>query len=225
MTKYIAAAIVAMLTCGLAFAALEEASAKGWLEGAFGMQSPQQTERLPAIAQKGEQSKKGDKLGFFDFSDSSHAIKARVYLPDSLGKWAVENPWRKANESLIKAPQVFVKVNFQSMLHPQFYGLLRVSYDLDGYDCGVIFSKLGELNNLQIKRYTVTDVKGIDGGKLYVFEFRNKQDDRLIVSKVLCDAKTAIELLIVSPNDQQYSNAINSIVQNVEMSIPATPEK
>ncbi len=95
-----------------------------------------------------------NKLGFFDYADIEHGMRARVYLPESLGNWNVENPWRVAGKSLTKQLGLFVKVNFQSADHPKFYGLLRVVYDLQGYDCGVLFSKLAESDGLALEKYT-----------------------------------------------------------------------
>src|SRR5438105_700550 len=59
-----------------------------------------------------KESEQNQKLGYFDYADEAHGIRARVYLPEALGEWAVENPWRDSTKSLTKEPQIFVKVNF-----------------------------------------------------------------------------------------------------------------
>ena len=41
------------------------------------------------------------------------------------------------------------------------------------------------------------------------------------MSKVLCDAKSAMNLMIISPNDPKYSDAITTMLATVEMHIPA----
>jgi len=163
------------------------------------------------------------KLGYFDYADEAGGLKARVFLPESLGQWAVENPWRDADKSLLKEPKIFVKANFQSIATPSFYGLLRVSYDLQGYDCGGLFAKLAQLDGLSLVKYSDTTVGGIEKGKLYVFQYYQPQKHLVIGSKVLCDSKTAIELMVISPDDKKYGDAINTILKTVEMTIPGSP--
>src|SRR5262245_38990328 len=61
-----------------------------------------------------QESQKGtDKIEYFEYSDPARKMAARVQLPDSLGRWYVENPWREADKSLITQLGVFVTVNFQ----------------------------------------------------------------------------------------------------------------
>lgn len=166
---------------------------------------------------------RNQKLGYFDYADPSHGMKARVLLPESLGAWAVENPWRDADKSLLKEPQVFVKANFQAERVPSFYGLVRVVYDLQGYDCGVVFTKLAALDGLALQRYSDTSVEGIRKGKLYVFEYSRNARNTMVGSKVLCDDKQGIETMVVAPNEAQYGDAVNTILKTVEMTIQATP--
>ena len=165
------------------------------------------------------------KLGYFDYADASGGIKAKIFLPESMGEWAVENPWRDSEKSLIKEPRVFVKANFQSIAVPAFYGLVRVVNDLQGYDCGTVFTKLSELDGLKLQKYSDTAFEGVKNGKLYVFEYSSMKKDLIVGSKALCDNKTGIEVLVIAPNDVKYKDPVNSILKTVELTIPATPVK
>lgn len=165
------------------------------------------------------------KLGYFDYVDASSGVRARIFLPESVGEWAVENPWRDSEKSLLKEPQVFVKANFQSIAVPAFYGLVRVVSDLQGYDCGTVFTKLSELDGLTLRKYSDTAFEGIKNGKLYVFEYSSVKKDLIVGSKALCDEKTGIEVLVIAPNEDKYKDPVNSILKTVEMTIPATPAK
>jgi len=164
-------------------------------------------------------SKPTGKLGYFQYNDANSRISAKIFLPESMGEWAVENPWRNADKSLINDPQVFVVANFQNVSSPRFFGLIRVSYDLHGYDCGVVFKKLAELDGLSLEKYSETDVQGIKGGKVYVLAYASK--DRTATSKLVCDEKSAVELFVVAPSDGKFAEPMTTIVGSSELTIAA----
>lgn len=212
--QFLGAAI--LLICGIFFATV-------FFENAIQTKS---ASAQPTHSPAGETtSESAEKLGFFDYQDATHDFKARVYLPESLGQWFVENPWRGADESLIPKPKLYVKANFQSKDVPKFHGLIRVVYDLDGTNCGVLFSRLGQSDGLSLEKYTASDIKGVDEGKLYLFDFYGKKDNLSVTSKVVCDKKSAMELMVIAPNEDQYLQAIATIIGTVDMHIPAIPPR
>jgi hypothetical protein len=217
MKKHILIVLVTMV--GLAGAVLTSSSSFRATA-----QEPKRAEPPSALNRVPLQSSK-NKLGYFDYTDTAGGIKARVFLPESMGEWAVENPWRDSEKSLLKEPQVFVKANFQSVAVPAFYGLVRVVLDLKGYDCGTVFTKLSELDGLTLQKYSDTAFEGIKNGKLYVFEYSAAKNNLIIGSKALCDDKTGIEVIVIAPNEAKYKDPVNSILRDVEMTIPATPAK
>lgn len=158
-------------------------------------------------------------LGYFDYSDPDHGMSARVYLPEALGKWAIENPWRGANDSILVKPDLFVKSNFQSVADPKFYGLIRVVYDMKEFDCGNVFSKLTKALGFKLERFNVSDIKADKPSKLYVFEYLSNDKSLVADSKLLCYGQRAVELFVVSPNEAKYTQTITDILANSEINI------
>ncbi len=156
------------------------------------------------------------------YNDSLTNISASVFLPDASGPWAVQEKYVGSDTSLLKTPQVFVESAFQNQQTKSFYGLIRVSENLQGYDCGAVFSQLSEADGLQLKAYVNANIEGVVGGKIYTFRYENKNQNIVATSKVLCDDKVAIEIFIVSPNDQKYADVIDNILRMAQMSIPGT---
>ena len=164
-----------------------------------------------------------DKLEVFSYTDSIPELKATVYLPESMGEWGVQSPYKNADQSLIKSPQVYVKAAFQSINTPAFYGLIRVVYDLKGIDCYAVFTGLAQLDGLRLQTYSSTSSETIKGGKGYVFEYYQDQKNRIVGSKVVCDDKYGLELMVIAPDDKQYSAAIETILNDAQLTIPGTP--
>jgi hypothetical protein len=160
------------------------------------------------------------KYGTFDFVDTREPISARVYLPLSMGQWAIENPWRDAATSLTKAPKVYVTAMFQSVASRNFNGILRVIDNLEGYDCAVVFSELDHLNGLKLVKYSDSSVAGVSGGKVYVFELQDAQGANVVGEKLLCDTHSAIEIFVTAPNDPIYTASLNEVLKMVTLRIP-----
>jgi hypothetical protein len=160
------------------------------------------------------------KIESFEYNDPAHKMTARVQLPDSLGRWNVENPWREADKSLITQLGVFITVNFQSVDDPKVYGLVRTVFDLQGFDCATLFSKLDESDGLTVQAYSAADIEGAKGARLHVFQFARPQDNLIVVSKVVCDSKSALNVMVVAPNEPRYLDAIKTILGTAEMRIP-----
>ena len=149
---------------------------------------------------------------------------ATVYLPESAGQWGVQNPYKGADESIIKSPQVFVKAAFQNINDPTIYGLIRVVYDLQGVDCYTFFTGLAQLNGLRLQTYTSTTSNQIKEAKSYVFEYYQDQRNLLAGSKVVCDDKYGLELFVVAPDTKaNYGAIVQTILQYATLTIPGTP--
>jgi hypothetical protein len=202
-----------------AFAATVFVAQKGWTQGIKA--SPQDRDATTST----QSPLPADAFGHFDFVDQAHDFRATVYLPESLGRWSVENPWRNATTSITQSPKVYVVAAFQATDIPQFRGLLRVAYDLQDADCGVVFSRLGQSDGLSLQKYTEADINGTDGGKLYIFDFYGKQENVAVTSKVICDKKSAMEILVIAPNVEKYLPATSQIIATVDLHIPALPTK
>lgn len=158
----------------------------------------------------------------FAYNDSLKSISVTVYLPDAAGPWAVQEKYVGSDTSLLKEPQVFVESAFQNRQTKSFYGLIRISENLQGYDCGEIFSKLSEADGLQLKSYVDGKLEGVRNGKVYLFRYENKSNNIVATSKVLCDEKVGVEILLISPNDAKFSGPIDEILRMVQISIPGT---
>ncbi|WP_027556477.1 hypothetical protein [Bradyrhizobium sp. Cp5.3] len=218
-TLLIFMALIALTVSGVFVASL--ILAKDGLTQGIKSGAPANTEPTPSA----QSTLPTDAFGYFDFANEARDFRARVYLPESLGRWSVENPWRNATSSITQTPKVYVVAAFQATDVPQFRGFLRVAYDLQDADCGVLFSRLGQSNGLSLQKYTVDDINGTDGGKLYIFDFYGKQENVAATSKVICDKKSAMELLIIAPNIDKYAPAAAQMISTVDLHIPALPAK
>lgn len=166
-----------------------------------------------------------DKLGEVDFTDQGTGLKAKVYLPLSLGRWGVENPWRDATTSIVvdaSQPQVYVKVFLQSSDHPQFYGLVRTIPDLKGTACTTFIKKVGAASGLELKQSLIRKVQNFPEDQILFSEFYDPKGNRVVESKILCNSKFGIELMIVSPDDPVYKNALNEMIADAVLTIPVT---
>jgi hypothetical protein len=171
-----------------------------------------------------ENNSPNDKFTEFNYQDpTTPNLSATVYLPESAGQWGVQNPYKSADQSLTKSPQVFIKAAFQDIANPTIYGLIRVVYDLQGTDCYIFFTGLAQLDGLRLQTYTSTTSNQVKDAKSYVFEYYQDQRNLLVGSKVVCDEKYGLELFVVAP-DQQLSNGsvVQSILQHATLTIPDT---
>ena len=160
------------------------------------------------------------KFGTFDFSDTVHSMSARVYLPLSVGHWAIENPWRDASKSLLKSPKLFATAMFQSVSTPEFNGFIRTIPDLGGVDCATAFATLDKANGMTILKYSDSNISGSADGKVYVFELEEKSSKYVIGEKILCNAKMAMSIFVAAPNDAKFTEPVNDILKNVTLRIP-----
>lgn len=160
---------------------------------------------------------------FFVYQDAIPNLKATVYLPGPSGQWGVDNPYKYANQSLIKSPQVFVKAAFQNINTPALYGLVRVVYNLEGVSCFKMFTSLAQLDGLRLQTYSSTTSNAVQGGQGYAFEYYQDQKNLIVGSKVVCDDTYGLELMVVAPDQATYSGMVQAILQNSQLSIPGTP--
>lgn len=159
------------------------------------------------------------KLGYFDYLNKEHGIQARIFLPEAAGDWAIENPWRNSNTSVVFAPPIFVVANFQSVSSPTFYGLVRVSYDLQGNDCLAVFTQLAKADGLALVKHSHTTIDSIVGANLFVIEYVEPTKKLTVGSKLLCANNSAIEVMVVTPNEAIYYASVNSIIENAQLRI------
>lgn len=164
-----------------------------------------------------------DGASFFVYQDAIPDLKATVYLPGPSGQWGVDNPYKYANQSLIKSPQVFVKAAFQNINTPALYGLLRVVYNLQGVGCFKMFTSLAQLDGLRLQTYSSTTSGALQGAQGYAFEYYQDQKNLIVGSKVVCDDTYGLELMVVAPDQATYSGTVQAILQNSELSIPSKP--
>jgi hypothetical protein len=175
-----------------------------------------------AISKFHADQKSGGSL-YFVYQDSIPNLRAAVVLPGPAAQWGVENPYKYANQSIIKSPRVFVKAAFQNIETPTLYGLVRVVYDLQGVPCFKMFTNLAQLDGLRLQTYSSTTSDTIQGGQGYAFEYYQDQKNLLVGSKVVCDDTYGLELMVVAPDQATYSSTVQGILQNSQLSIPGTP--
>lgn len=162
-------------------------------------------------------------LSYFVYQDTIPNLKATVYLPGAADEWGVQNPYKEANRSLVKSPQVFVKAAFQNIQNPAIYGVLHVIYDMKGLDCYSVFTGLAQLDGLRLQTYSSTSSNTIAGSKGYIFEYYQDQKNLIVGSRVVCDNTYGLELMVVAPNNQQYNATIETILKDSQLTIPGTP--
>jgi hypothetical protein len=160
---------------------------------------------------------------YFVYQDTTPNLRAVVSLPGVSSDWGVQNPYKNANQSLIKSPQVFVKAAFQNIQTPAIYGLVRVAYNLQGLDCYTVFTGLAQLDGLRLQTYSSTSTPAINGGKGYVFEYYQDQKQLIVGSRVVCDKTYGLELMVVAPDQKQNGPLIQTILQNSQLTIPGSP--
>ena len=116
-----------------------------------------------------------------------------------------------------------MKAAFQNIDTPANYGVVRVTYDLQGLDCYSVFTGLAQLDGLRLQTYSSSSAPQIKNGKGYVFEYYQDQKKLIVGSRVVCDDKYGLELMVVAPDETQYGPIIQMILQNSELTIPGTP--
>ena len=154
------------------------------------------------------------------YSDDAGEIGAEILLPDNLGEWALENPYRKATTSLTDDPKIYTKVYFQNVKTRDFHGILRVVEDLNGHACADVFAPLEKFTGLQIEKYTSTEIPGNDVAHLYVLQLASVDGKLAGGSKIVCDNKKAIEFLVLMPISDEEGDVITTILKNVSLWVP-----
>ena len=152
----------------------------------------------------------------FELVDKSHSFKAKIFSPEELGDWTINEETPAFHKKL--TPEVVVLAYFQNNSDPSLYGLIRAIPDLKGTDCATAFKAASEADNLQLlKSYEkITDT----GEKKYSQLYGSPERKIVTGNKIICNEQKGVEFLIVTPDDsKKYGKTLKDMVHWAELSI------